>query len=90
MEEVKKTDRYVWTDNEISVDSLGLLLKRARQQLKLTQREVAEEVGIPIQSYQAFESGKRDIRRASFAVAYRVLRTLELTTVPLLFDMLSR
>lgn len=49
--------------------------------LGLTQQAVANRAGIPLQSYQQFESGKRKIRRASFDIACRVLKALEMDIV---------
>lgn len=46
--------------------------------LGLTQQKVADRAGIPLQSYQQFESGKRKIRRASFQIACQVLEALEM------------
>ena len=51
-------------------------LKRRRTDLGLTQQGVAKRAGIPLQSYQQFESGKRSITRASFSIACRVLTSL--------------
>ena len=46
--------------------------------LGMTQQKVADRAGIPLQSYQQFESGKRKIRRASFDIACRVLKALDM------------
>ena len=56
----------------------NMYLKVRRKQLGLTRREVADEAGVQQKQYQRLESGERDIRRASFQIAYRVLRALEI------------
>jgi transcriptional regulator with XRE-family HTH domain len=49
-----------------------------RTVLGLTQKQVAEKAKIPLQSYQRFESGERNIKTASFQMACRVLEALEM------------
>ena len=53
-------------------------LRECRAFLNLTQQAVADKAGIPLQSYQQFESGKRKLRRASFHIACKVLEALEM------------
>jgi transcriptional regulator with XRE-family HTH domain len=57
------------------------ILWERRVILGLTQKTVAERAGIPLQSYQNFESGKRKLSRASFDIACRVLDALEMDIV---------
>ena len=54
-----------------------ILLKK-RSALGLTQSEVAQKAKIPLQSYQRFESGSRNILKASFQMACRVIEALEM------------
>lgn len=54
------------------------ILQERRVILGITQKQVAEKAKIPLQSYQRFESGDRNIKTASFQVACRVLEALEL------------
>lgn len=54
------------------------MLRERREILGLTQQKVADRANIPLQSYQQFETGKRDIFRASFSIACRVLEALEM------------
>jgi len=54
------------------------ILKERRIFLGMTQKQVAEKAGIPIQSYQRFESGERNIMTASFQMACRVIEVLEM------------
>lgn len=54
------------------------LLRSRRILLGLTQQTVADRAKIPLQSYQHFESGKRNIRRASFQIACKVVEALEM------------
>ena len=42
-------------------DRVASILKERRKEMELTQSEVAHEVGIDLQSYQKFESGKRKL-----------------------------
>ena len=56
----------------------GAMLRERRIILGLTQQTVADRAKIPLQSYQQFESGKRNINRASFSIACRVLEALEM------------
>ena len=46
--------------------------------LGLTQQEVADKATIQLQQYQRIESGEREIVRASLAVAYNILKALEI------------
>ena len=55
----------------------GILHER-RVILGLTQKQVAEKANIPLQSYQRFESGARNIETASFQIACRVIESLEM------------
>ena len=54
------------------------VLRERRVILSLTQMQVAEKAKIPLQSYQRFESGNRDIRTASFQIVCRVVEALEM------------
>ena len=61
----------------IHMSNKGILQER-RVILGMTQKQVAEKAKIPLQSYQRFESGDRNIKTASFQVACRVIEALEL------------
>ncbi len=54
------------------------ILREKRVVLGLTQKQVAERANIPLQSYQRFESGERNIKTASFQMACRVIEALEM------------
>ena len=54
------------------------VLRERRITLGLTQKKVADRARIPVQSYQNIESGKRDIMRASFSIACRVIEALDM------------
>mgnify|MGYP004699905799 FL=1 len=54
------------------------VLREKRVVLCLTQKQVAERAKIPLQSYQRFESGERNIKTASFQMACRVIEALEM------------
>ena len=59
------------------IEEKGILFKK-RSALGLTQSEVAKKAKIPLQSYQRFESGRRNILNASFQMACRVIEALEM------------
>ena len=73
MEELKDLDGF-----SIINTSDGQMLRERRVILGLTQQAAADRAGIPLQSYQQFESEKRKIRRASFQIACQVLEALEM------------
>ena len=54
------------------------VLREHRVILGLTQMQVAEKAKIPLQSYQRFESGDRNIQSASFRIVCRVIEALEM------------
>ena len=56
----------------------NLYLKIRRNQLGLTQQEVADLSEIQLKEYQRIEMGIRDIRRVRFQVGYNVLRALQI------------
>lgn len=61
----------------VSMEPKGMLRER-RVILGLTQKQVAEKANIPMQSYQRFESGERNIMTASFQMVCRILEALEM------------
>ena len=61
----------------VHLDNKNILQER-RVILGMTQKQVAEKAKIPLQSYQRFESGDRNIKTASFQVACRVIEALEM------------
>ena len=61
----------------VSMEPKGMLRER-RVILGLTQKQVAEKAKIPMQSYQRFESGERNIMTASFQMVCRILEALEM------------
>lgn len=56
----------------------GNILREQRLVQKMTQQEVADKAHITLQQYQKFESNSRNIRTASFQLACRVLRALNM------------
>ena len=54
------------------------ILQERRVILGMTQKHVAEKAKIPLQSYQRFESGDRNIQSASFQIVCRVIEALEM------------
>lgn len=77
--------RRITKDLKFSIDGFqtvhlteGAMLRERLLILELTQQAVADRAKIPLQSYQQFESGKRNINRASFSIACRVLEALKM------------
>lgn len=54
------------------------VLRERRVVLGLTQQQVAGRAGISLKGYRNFETGTRDIMRASFSIACRVIEALEM------------
>ena len=54
----------------VSMDPKGMLRER-RVILGLTQKQVAEKANIPMQSYQRFESGERNISFSQYRRFFR-------------------
>jgi len=54
------------------------ILKERREQLGLTQQQVADTAGINIRQYQRFESGERRISGTSFRIGVAVADVLSL------------
>lgn len=61
-----------------TIEADHVIIRNQRLRLGITGQGVEENAEIPLQSYQQFESGKRQIRRASFQIAGRVLDALEM------------
>ena len=70
---------------EHMADRVASILKERRKEMELTQSEVAHEVGIDLQSYQKFESGKRKLENCSMRIGLQVCAALELDPYELLF-----
>ncbi len=56
----------------------NIIIKEKREKLSYTQTKVASLANISLRSYQRFESGERDIRKASFQVGISLCKALEL------------
>lgn len=56
----------------------GAILREQRITQNMTQQQVASRAAISLQQYQKFESDARNIRTASFQLACRVLRALNM------------
>ena len=56
----------------------GSILREQRVTQRMTQAQVAEKAKITLQQYQKFENGSRNIRTASFQLACRVLKALNM------------
>lgn len=64
-------------ENIPSASGFELLVER-REQLRLTQQEVADKAGIQLRQYQRFESGERALRSSTLRVALAVCDALML------------
>lgn len=62
------------------------MLKERRNQLGLTQQQVANLAGIQIAQYQKFESGERDIHNATMRIGLSILAVLKLFPYEVLVD----
>lgn len=60
-----------------SVSGFEILAER-REQLCLTQQEVADKAGIQLRQYQRFESGERALRSSTLRIALAVCDALML------------
>ena len=54
------------------------ILREQRENLGLTQQQVADRANIKIIQYQRFEMGTRNIMNASFQIACRIIEALEM------------
>lgn len=64
--------------------SPNTMIKTQRKKLGLSQQQVANRAGIDIRLYQRFESGERDISRATFRIGLAIADVLELDAHELL------
>ncbi|MBR1618357.1 helix-turn-helix transcriptional regulator [bacterium] len=54
------------------------ILRKKRELLGLTQKQVADRANVKIVQYQRFEMGMRNIMSASFQIACRIIEALEM------------
>lgn len=54
------------------------ILFRRREQLHMTQQQVADGAGIQLRQYQRLESGERNIRASSLRIALLVCKALDI------------
>ncbi len=64
----------------INAENNGILWER-RLMLGLTRQQVADRAGINVSQYYSFETGKKDLKKASFRIAGAVLKALGLDLV---------
>ncbi len=62
------------------------ILRERRKELGFRQEDVATEVGISLQHYQNFESGRRKITTCSTIIGLRICAALELDPYELVFE----
>lgn len=70
----------VFEDGEewITVETSEATLRRRREQLGMTQIQVAKAAGINLRQYQRLESGERSISGTSLRIGLAVCRALRL------------
>lgn len=74
---IKEKDIYEYSGPEI-VAYLGKQYRMYRQQLKMTQKDVAEKAGLSVMTIQKFESGNsRDISMTTLLRLLRVIGRLD-------------
>lgn len=54
------------------------ILKNRREELGMTQQQVADKARIQLRQYQRFESGERDLSSSSMRIGVSVCQALEL------------
>ena len=54
------------------------ILKETREELSMTQLQVADKARIKLRQYQRFENGERNLTSSSFRIACAVLDALQL------------
>ena len=64
----------------------AIILRDRREFLKLTQQEVADEVGMMVRNYQRFELGDRDFRRCIVTQALKICAALGLDPFEVVFE----
>ena len=64
----------------------AMILKKRRNELGLTQTEVADAIGIQLQQYQMFEYGTRKVSTSSMILGLRLCAALELKPYELVFE----
>lgn len=70
--EIINSEEYIIVETERSI------LYRRRNQMKLTQQQVADKANITIRQYQRLESGERNMHSASLQVALSICDVLKL------------
>ena len=64
----------------------AFILGQRREELNMTQKQIAAEIGISLQQYQRFEYGYRDVSAASAKLVLRICAALELDPYELIFE----
>lgn len=54
------------------------IIREHREDLGMTQQQVANKVGITVRQYQRYESGEKSIYSASFQIGVRLFKILRL------------
>lgn len=62
------------------------ILRERRQELHLTQQDIAIEVGLQLRQYQRFEYGERKLSSATLKLGLRVCAALELDPYEVAFE----
>ena len=65
---------------------IGIILKNRRNELNMTQMQVAIESDVTLQEYQRFEYGEREFTKCQMAKGLRICLTLELDPFEVVFE----
>lgn len=74
----KYTPEKIPNSNWRICETNNTILKQRRQELNLTQNEVAHKADIDVRQYQRLESGERDISNASMSIGLKICKILAL------------
>ncbi len=60
------------------IESSGHILKNRREELGMTQQQVADKAHIQLRQYQRFENGERELCSSSMRIGVSICHALEL------------
>ena len=70
--------------NELTVDE-GSIIRSRRMELRLSQKEVAEAIGVELRQYQRFEYGERLVSRTNLKQGLRICAALQIEPFDFVF-----
>ncbi len=60
------------------IESSGHILKNRREELRMTQQQVADKAHIQLRQYQRFENGERELCSSSMRIGVSICHALKL------------